>query len=358
LNRIGARIAQDTTSRIGTESLPIVKHAILKSSKRMTGDQNPTAIGGDAPSRRRSYRGFALRAAAGIAIVTFLAWRYDARSVLRLLTRERPEYFAAAVGIYVLTQVISAYRWQLLAAIVKLDAPFTDFLAFRFITTFTNTLVPGVIGGDALRTFYLGRQTNRLGEALASVFADRIVGLVGLFWLAAIAAIFLNDAGLSAGVTAPPIGIGAITLAAFLASPLVLRLVRLMPAGLSRYSRFVVAYLDRPAALLTPLALSLVVQTALAVCQYLLARGIGINASLTLFLFCVPVSGVFASLPLTVNGLGVREGAYLVLFGMAGVDRPNAIALGLLWFISTTLGALPGAIAFVVTPSDRAYISA
>ena len=97
--------------------------------------------------------------------------------------------------------------------------------------------------------------------------------------------------------------------------------------------------------------LSVIVQSVLAVCQYLLARGIGIDASLTLFLFCVPIAGVFASLPLTVNGLGVREGAYLVLFGMAGVDRTNAIALGLLWFACTTIGALPGVMAFVATPT-------
>jgi uncharacterized membrane protein YbhN (UPF0104 family) len=96
------------------------------------------------------------------------------------------------------------------------------------------------------------------------------------------------------------------------------------------------------------------VQSVLAVCQYLLALGIGIDAPLTLFLLCVPIAGVFASLPLTINGLGVREGAYLVLFGMAGVDRTNAIALGLLWFACTTIGALPGALAFVLTPTTDA----
>ena len=320
----------------------------------MVGNQIPTARG-DAPSSRHSYLGFALRTIVGIAIVTFLVWRYDARSVLLLLARERPGYFAAAVGLYVSTQVISAYRWRLLAAVLQLDASFTDFLAFRFIATFTNALIPGVVGGDALRAVYLGRRNRHLGEAFASVIADRIVGLIGLFWLAAIAAIFLNDAGLPAFVTAPPIGIGVIALAGFVASPLVIRVVHAMPPRVSRYASIIVTYLEHPGALLTSLALSVILQSALAVCQYLLARGIGINASLSLFLFCVPIAGVFASLPLTVNGLGVREGAYLVLFGMAGVDRTEVIALGLLWFVSTTLGAMPGALAFVVTPLAHPY---
>ena len=42
-----------------------------------------------------------------------------------------------------------------------------------------------------------------------------------------------------------------------------------------------------------------------------------------------------------------------LLFGVAGVDRTNAIALGLLWFACTTIGALPGALAFVATPTTK-----
>jgi glycosyltransferase 2 family protein len=130
-----------------------------------------------------------------------------------------------------------------------------------------------------------------------------------------------------------------------------------MPTRINRYSSLMITYLDHRRALIAPLVLSVMVQSVLAVSQYLLARGIGLFAPLTLFLFCVPVAGVFASLPLTVNGLGVRESAYLVLFGMAGLDRANAIALGLLWFVSTTLGALPGVIAFALTPSAPAHTS-
>ena len=318
---------------------------------------DPIAAVSDNTTVRRSYRGIVLRAGVGVAIVTFLVWHYDARSALRLLAREQLGYFAAAIGVYLTTQVISAYRWQLLAAVLRLDASFADFLALRFIATFANTLIPGVIGGDALRAFYLERRIGRLGEAVASVVADRVVGLIGLLWLAAFAAVFMNQAGLSTAVTAPPIVIGIVTLAGLAASPVAIRFIHLLPPRLSRYASPIVTYLSHPGALVVSLAISMIVQSELAACQYLLARGIGVNAPLSLFLFCVPVAGVFASLPLTINGLGVREGAYLVLFGMAGMDRSNAIALGLLWFISTALGALPGVIAFVLLPPARTYSS-
>jgi glycosyltransferase 2 family protein len=322
----------------------------LKSNQSIAGNESAGAQV-PAPSSRHSYRNFALRAIVGIAIVTLLVWRYDARSILRLIAREQPSYFAAAIGVFLSTLALSAYRWRLLAAILRLDAPFADFLAFRFIATFANTLIPGVAGGDALRAIYLGRRTSRLGEAVASVLADRIVGLLGLFWLAAGAAILLKERGLPSVLTTLPILTGLITLALFVASPLIIRFVQVMPSRLSRYGGFIVTYLEHRSALLAALALSVIVQSVLAICQYLLALGIGIDAPLTLFLLFVPIAGVFASLPLTINGLGVREGAYLLLFGIAGVDRRNAIALGLLWFACTTIGALPGALAFVATPT-------
>jgi uncharacterized membrane protein YbhN (UPF0104 family) len=112
----------------------------------------------------------------------------------------------------------------------------------------------------------------------------------------------------------------------------------------------VAPYLHHPVTLTLPIAISIVLQVSLAVCQYLLAAGLGIAVPLSLFILCVPIANVFASLPLTLNGLGIRESAYLVLFGMAGMRKEDAIALGLLWFAATMIGGLTGAIAFVMTP--------
>ena len=93
----------------------------------------------------------------------------------------------------------------------------------------------------------------------------------------------------------------------------------------------------------------MIFQAMLAVCQYLLALGLGLHLSVSMFLLIVPISGVLASLPVTLNGLGLRETAYLFLFGMAGLGRDEAIALGLLYFLATMIGGLFGVIAFVTT---------
>jgi uncharacterized membrane protein YbhN (UPF0104 family) len=302
-----------------------------------------------ASRRAHPYRSFTIRLGLGVAILGFLLWHYNAGRVLEILARESPLYFAAAVLLYVAGQVMSAYRWKLMAGLLHLHGSFGDFLAYYFVGMFTNLFVPGLVGGDATRAFYLARRHHRTAEAFASAFADRGYGLLALVWFAAAAGVVLNRGQLSQGVINTTVGVAALTFLGYASSPWLARIVYMTPRPIRRVGGVVGPYLHRPLSLIPPIALSVVLQASLAVCQYLLALGLGLDVPLALFVLVVPIANFFASLPVTLNGLGVRETAYLMLFGMAGVARNDAIALGLLWFAATMLGGLTGAIAFVAT---------
>ena len=301
-----------------------------------------------APNRGYSYLAFATRAGVGLLVIGFLLWKYDARPVLRILGRENLEYFVATVAIYVAGQVMSAWRWQLLAVVVGVRARFRDFLGYYFVGLFTNLFVPGLLGGDALRAAYLGRRTHRLGEAVASVVADRGTGLIALFWLAALMALLIPSA-LTPPIIKAIVLTGAAALAIVLLAPLVAMMLPHLPRLLRRGLGVVHPYLHRPLSMLPGFSLSFLLQVSLGLAQWILARGLGLPQPLAVFLLCVPIANVAAGLPVTLNGLGVRETANLVLFGMAGMARDDAIALGLLWFAATMLGGLTGAIAFAFT---------
>jgi uncharacterized membrane protein YbhN (UPF0104 family) len=304
----------------------------------------------DAPSRTsHPYRAFAMRIGLGIAIVGFLLWHYDARPALRSLSRERPWYFVATVAIYVAGQVMCAWRWQLLAARLNLRGPFVEFMRYYFVGVFTNLFVPGLVGGDAARAFYLGRRHGRMGEAIASALADRTYGLLALFWLAALTALTMNHETLPANVVRPIIAAGTIAFVGYLSSPLIARLIHWAPRPIRRALGIIAPYLHKPISVLPAIVLSIILQASLAVAQYVLALGLGLHLPLSIFLLIVPISGALASLPITLNGLGLRETAYLFLFGMAGMRREDAIALGLLLFAAMMVGGLFGTLAFVTT---------
>jgi glycosyltransferase 2 family protein len=305
--------------------------------------------------RAHPYRAFALRAGLGVAVVVFLLWRYAGRAVFSTLARENPRWFLATVALYVAGQMLSSYRWQLLARALGIFGRFTEFVRYYFIGMFTNLFVPGLVGGDAARAIYLGRKHDRLGAAIAATVTDRVVGLLGLFWLAAFAALFLNHDGIPVSVTRPVIVIGALALVGLAVSPMLARMMHLLPRPLRRPAEMVAPYLHRPRTTMIPISLSIALHITLAIAQWMLARGLGMSTPISLFVLIVPIANVFASLPLTLNGLGVRETAYLLLFGMAGIGKQDAIALGLLWFAATMLGGLTGAIAFVTTPTPTGH---
>jgi uncharacterized membrane protein YbhN (UPF0104 family) len=299
-----------------------------------------------ADSQRRALGGFALRAAIGLSLAGFLLWRYGRGSIGRALRDEDSRYFWAAIVLYVAGQVLSAYRWQIVARLVGVGGRFTEYFSFYFVGMFTNLFVPGLIGGDAARAFYLARDNREvshgLARAAASVIADRLIGLIALFWLAAMSAGILGHRILARAVIVPTLTIGALSMAGFLALPLIARVIERMPTRIAELARVMEPSMRRPFRMMPALALSLVVQVSLVFCQYLIALGLRLQIPLSVFFLCVPVSNFFAAIPITFNGLGLREGSYVFLFKMAGVESQEAITLSLLYFAATTIGGLSG----------------
>jgi uncharacterized membrane protein YbhN (UPF0104 family) len=310
------------------------------------------------PKRHTSYRTFALRTGLGAAAIGFLLWHYDPRPILHAVARERLGFFAAAVMLYVGGQALSAWRWRWLAQMNGLPGGYPNYLRYYFIGVFTNLFVPGLVGGDAARAIYLGRRYHRLNAAIGSVVADRGIGLVTLVWFAALAAVSFPAITLPSPVRKTVLILAAGSLAGWLLAPILARWSERLPAKFSPIVAPMLPYLEHPVGILPAITLSLVLQASLAVCQYLIALGLGLTAPLAAFMVCVPIANVIASLPLTLNGLGLRETAYLVLLGGIGITHPDAIAMGLLWFAATMTGGLTGIIAFATTELPSAEVTA
>jgi glycosyltransferase 2 family protein len=312
----------------------------------------PTGAAGPVTTRRRrAIGGYVLKAALGIGILTFVLSRLDLDHLWRLLSRERPAYFLAATAIYVCGQLVATYRWKLLARMVGIAGDYFEFLLYFFIGAFTNLFVPGLVGGDAARSLYLGRRRHEIGKAVASVLADRGFGLLVLIWLATVCVAILGRGIFPHSITTPVYLAGGITAIFYLAMPLFLAMTRWLPRRIAATVTLLSPYLEGRVALIPALLLSLILHLIQVAAQYVLGLGLGLTIPLYLFLLCVPTTNVLASIPVTFNGLGVREGIYVVLFGMAGVGKADAAALGLLWFAISTFAGLCASAAFIAVPA-------
>lgn len=250
--------------------------------------------------------------------------------------------FLFSVCIYIFTQIISTIRWKLF-----LPEGFTTKKLFSLymIGSFFNTFMPGVIGGDAVKAYYLYRETNKANISFGSIFMDRYLGFIGLLILCSIAFPFgLNYFHGSKTEWLLPLAIFTFFFASFLIFGL--RLGQRIKF-LAEFYNYFYTYRNQKDKIIKGLILSLIIQFFGITSVNVLAYGLGENIPFLSLLIFVPLIILFAMLPVSISGLGVREGAFVLFFGLIGVSPEAATAMSLLWFMSMAVAGLIGLIEYL-----------
>ena len=255
---------------------------------------------------------------------------------------------------------LHAWRWWLLLRAQGLSLSLGWAHRVTWIGTFYNAFLLGGLGGDAARAFYVCRdEPARRAGGLAATLLDRVMGLVVLMSLAALALVartgtLMREPGLRwIFLVALAVSLGG-GVAAWL-------LLRIAPARWPATLRRALGepLLDTLADLwartrTTPrehaaaLALSYAIWLLDFVSVWLLARAVGLRLPFLETCIAVAVAYAATALPISVGGHGVREGAMLVVLGLfglvpaAGVDRDRALLLAVLVWAVTMLWSLVG----------------
>jgi uncharacterized protein (TIRG00374 family) len=254
--------------------------------------------------------------------------------------------------------VLSAWRWQRVLSILDVPSRLGSLVSHYLAGQFVGNFLPSTIGGDVLRVSRLSSKATAPGAAsFASVVVERLTGWIVLPALT-LAGLVLQPSLLHLGL--------ASRLALFLSvGTLLLLAVILSVAGSRRlvgrfaekegWTRFIGAIhlgVDglrrRPAAAAGVLVVATIYQLSTVVAVYLATRALGLHLPMTAVLTFTPAVAIAQVLPLSLNGLGVREGAFVVFLGPLGVSAGQAIAVGLLVYAMTLAISLLGAPAFAV----------
>jgi len=257
--------------------------------------------------------------------------------------------FISAIFLYILAQFISTLRWKLLLpGVLGVRKLFSLYM----IGAFFNTLLPGVIGGDAVKGFYLYQATGRGSLTLASIFMDRYLGFVVLIAICALAFPFGYKYFYGSRLEwLLPLVVLSFIIGSFLVFGL--RLGKRIKI-LSGFYDYFHAYRNQKEVIGKTLLLSVLVQLAGIFSVYILALGIGQHIPFLACLIFVPLIVMFTTLPISISGLGVREGAFVLFLGLIGIKPGVATAISLSWFVSITAGSLLGLIEYIKYKKERA----
>ncbi|MCP4426032.1 MAG: flippase-like domain-containing protein [Chloroflexi bacterium] len=295
-----------------------------------------------------------------LTLLTWLVQRAGLNEVMDSFSNLIWGWYMLAFFLFLLNVVIRAYRWYTLLHSLN-DRPTFGHLAYLyFIGFFANNFIPSGFGGDLVKVVSLRRVYGRGAEALSSVMMDRLTGLLGSALIALIALIW-NSVGQMTTVELPPalwtavalisIGIPASFLIIRWTNPLDF-IAKRLPAiqRLPKYNKIeqLVETVNRYPlrALFRSLLTSLPFTLSLIVLQYSIARALSVDLSIFTFALFVPIISIINLLPLSFNGLGVREGVYQFLFVPIGVSDASAIAMSLAFYLLRFSAGLIGGLMY------------
>lgn len=282
-------------------------------------------------------------------LVTVLAWRLDWRQAGAAFARLDASLWLLALVLYVLIQVVSSVRWQLMARPLGFGGHGGRYLGYYFIGMFFNLLLPTSVGGDVVRAWYLAGMdgpapaTGRRLRAFLSVLADRASGLAVLVAVACVAAICC-PIPLPRWIVGVVAAAGAAVVLGVLTLPVLTRLPALSGPGarLEPLAECAAVYLRHGRLLVSATVLSVVVQVANVVLVWLVGEALGLRVPPLYYGVMVPLVSLLTMLPISLNGMGLREAGTVVLLAPLGVSETAAVTLSVLTFSVFTAASLLG----------------
>lgn len=309
------------------------------------------------PRPRTPLRATALRLVVGVALLAWLLFRIDAREAWRTLVDADPFWLGTAFAIQVGSKSFGVLRWRALLAGVGHDVPRRVLLRLVLVGLFFNQLLPSSVGGDVARGMGLAARDVPRAAAAASVVGDRIVGVLALAVLALLGGVYGAWRYPDDGPWAVSIGFALLVAAilAILGRPGVLRRVsrfRRIPAGVSRrVTRLMdslVLLAGRRDRVRMATALSLGLATCAALFHWAVGHALAIDLPLVAYFVVVPSVMLLAAVPITLNGLGIREVGWVAFLGAQGVSRSAAAAFAVLALAVPMVFALAGGILVLI----------
>jgi len=262
-----------------------------------------------------------------------------------------PVSIAMAVVIgFALSQVISAYKWWLMAKSAGIDVPFPAALKSYFIGMFINCFGLGVVGGDVARGLILVQGKPLKAASMASVIADRVHGLAVLAAIGAMASLFFGTQNINIYLV---YFIWLLTFGMILGWFIGPRVSLLFLKRDSRHRKKLMemwnAFPTDPKTLLYITFISVLFHALQIALHWLMGIGFGVHISWSYLFITIPFVSILTTLPISWNGLGVRENAYVFFFAPLILTAEQAIAFGAMWLLAMTVASVVGGITAFIT---------
>jgi len=302
---------------------------------------------------------FIARMFVAVAALAILAWLVDPRQVADALRSADGLLAASGVAFGFLVLALNTWKWRALIRMRGMEVPYPALYELNLVSMLYGMLLPGQIAGEAAKVLRLMQYRTERVPLVASVLTDRVTGFLGLLLVGSIG---VACTGAPAGVI---VALAATTVAALLVCAVLLRpssvseaasgdgrLAMLWSAASKVISAFS-EYRAHPGGLVWATVLATAYQASITVNALIFGAALNLDLPAVEMLWIVAVVSVAQLLPITIAGIGTREGAFIYLLGAYGVTKPDALALSLLMLFGNLSIASAGALTSLRLPGRQ-----
>jgi uncharacterized membrane protein YbhN (UPF0104 family) len=259
-----------------------------------------------------------------LGLLAALLWRLNWSEALAYLQGFSPAGILLTLGLYLASQALNTLRWCTLLWGHEVKISFWQAFRITWSGIFASNFLPSTIGGDGLRLAAILPHTGgNVSVAVGSVALDRLTNMAAM-------ACFLPAPLLTFGEALP--GLLSLTLPGSLG--------KVFPS----VGKALQEWANRPAALGWALLAAFPSNLVFMLAAFTVARQLGMEVSFWQVMAVQTVTYFLSVLPISINGLGVREVTYTTLFAALGVSLEQASALAVLTRFFILLITLPGAL--------------
>lgn len=267
-----------------------------------------------------------------VSLIFYLLNKTNIEELLTILLKVNLPIFLSASVLYLISSYVSTIRWSIFIP-QRFYFKRSDLFSLYMIGCFFNTFLPGIMGGDVLKIYYLRRQLG-LKDAIISVFMDRYTGFFALLFLGFLFfMIFWWKMPENLLVYLVPL----MFMAFILISLTLLKIGRL--PFIRDIKMFIINFtkVDFIKALVYSLAIQIIVIASV----YLIFLGLNLRVNVFELTIYLTVIITLTTLPISISGIGIREWAFVLFFGNS-IGYENALAVSLLWFMSVVVASVWG----------------
>ena len=271
-----------------------------------------------------------------------------------------------AFMMFFLGYLITALRWRMLLSAQGVHARIGFLVQSFMVAIFFNNLLPSTIGGDVVRIYDSWRLGNSRSGAASVVIVDRLTGLLALASYALITVLAARQLAdlvpaLPALVLGATLAVGGLAWFVFFAPRQLYRSLeqyldrrttqpwRIIAKIASAFSMFS----GRRDLLVRAFGLSLLLQLNVIVHFIIVSRALGIDIPVLAMFTVIPLSIFVTMLPVSINGIGLREGVFVFFFSAYGIDAVEAIAFAWIALGFVMLQGVIGGILFAARGENK-----